>query len=116
MHGAHTDSGHNWLDGKMWARLKEKIKFQKWKPKWDLEELHAQRRQVQDTIEENLGATECESGNVEVRWNNIKKRVIDTMSDLIGKVNRNARKQWISQEMINKMSQRGKLKNVNKEE
>jgi hypothetical protein len=39
---------------------------------------------VQDTIEENLGATECER-NVEVRWNNIKKCVMDTMSDLIGK-------------------------------
>ena len=37
------------------------------------------------------------------------------MSDLIGKVNRNARKKWISQEMINKMGQREKLKNVNNE-
>jgi hypothetical protein len=105
IHDAHTDSGHNWLDAKMWASLKKKVKFQKWKPRWDLVELHAQRQQVQDTLEENLGTTECESGNV--RWNNIKKCLIDTMSDLIGKVNRNARKQWISQEMINKMSQRG---------
>jgi hypothetical protein len=61
---------------------------------------------VQDTLEENLGATECESGNEEVSWNNFKKRVIDTMSNFIGKVKRNARKQWISQEMINKMGQR----------
>jgi len=48
----------------MWARLKKQIKFQKWKPRWDLEKLHAQWQQVQDTLEENLGATECERGNV----------------------------------------------------
>jgi hypothetical protein len=23
IHDAHTDSGHNWLDAKMWARLKK---------------------------------------------------------------------------------------------
>jgi len=38
--------------------------------------------------------------------------VLDTVSCFVGKVNRNARKQWISQGMINKMSQRGKPKNV----
>lgn len=49
---------------------------------------------------------------MEVRWNIIKKCALDTVSDFIGKVNRNARKQWIPQGMINKISQRGKLKNV----
>jgi len=34
--------------------------------------------------EEHLGAIECKSGNVEVQWNNIKKRVLDTASDLVG--------------------------------
>ena len=57
MHEAHTDSGHNWLDAKKWVRLKKQIKFKKWKPRWDLEKLHAQRQQVQDTLAENLGAT-----------------------------------------------------------
>jgi hypothetical protein len=37
------------------------------------------------------------------------------MSDLVGKVYRKARKPWFSQEMINKMDQRGKWKNVNNE-
>ena len=115
MHGADTDSGHNRLDAKMWARLKKKIKFQKWKPRWDPEKLHAKQQQVHDTLGENLGATECEIGNVEVCWNNVKKCVIDIMSYLIAKVNRNARKQCVSQEMINKMGQREKLKNVNNE-
>ena len=67
---------------------------------------------MQDALEENLGATECEFGNVEVRWNSIRKCVLDTVGDFTGEVNRNTRKQWISQGMVNKMSQRGKLKNV----
>jgi uncharacterized membrane-anchored protein len=48
--------------------------------------------------------------------NNIKKCVLDTMSDLVGKVERRARKPWITQEMISKMDERRKWKNVNNEE
>ena len=33
--------------------------------------------------------------NVEVQWNNIKKYVLDAMSDWIGKVDIRARKPWI---------------------
>jgi hypothetical protein len=36
--------------------------------------------------------------NVEVQWNNIKKCVLDTMSDLIGKVDSKVRKPWIIQD------------------
>jgi len=45
---------------------------------------------VQDTVEEHLIAIECESGNVEVQWNNIKKCLLD-LSDLLGKAWRKAR-------------------------
>jgi hypothetical protein len=41
--------------------------------------------------------------------------VLDTISDLVGKVERRARKPWITQEMISKMDERWKWKNVNKE-
>ena len=39
-----------------------------------------------------------------------------TISDLVGKVEKRARKPWITQEMISKMGKRRKLKNVNNEE
>jgi precorrin-6B methylase 2 len=39
-----------------------------------------------------LSAIERESGNVEVLWKNIKKCMLDTVSDLDGKVQRKARK------------------------
>ena len=48
------------------------------------------KTKVQDTLEGKLGASECDSGNVEVQWNNIKECVLDTLSDLVGKVEKSA--------------------------
>jgi len=53
---------------------------------------------------------------MEVQWNNIKKCIVDTMSDLIGKVEKRVRKPWIKGEMMGKMDKRGNWKNVNNEE
>ena len=41
-----------------------------------------------------------------MRWKNIKECVLDTISDLVGKVEKRARKPWITQEMISKMDER----------
>jgi len=71
---------------------------------------------VQDTLEQKLGAIESESGNAEVQWKSIKEYVLDTISDLVGKVEKRARKPCITQEMISKMDERRKWKNVNTEE
>jgi hypothetical protein len=114
--GADIDSDHNLLVAKICIRLKKIMRFHKRKPRWDLEKLYAQRQVVRDSLEEKLGAIKCESGNVEVQWNNITKCVLDTMSDLVGKVERRVRKPWITQEMISKMDERRKWKNVNNEE
>jgi len=116
MPGADIDSDHNLLVAKNCTRLKKFIRFQKRRPQWDLEKLYVQRQRVQDTLEEKLCAIECDSGNVEVQWKNIKECVLDTMSDLVGKVEKRARKPWIIQEMISKIDERRKWKNVNTEE
>ena len=79
-------------------------------------ELCAQRQSVQDALEEKLGAIGCGSGNVGVQWNNIRECVLGTVSDLVGKVERRARKPWITQEMISKMGERRKWKNIDTEE
>ena len=76
--------------------------------------MYTQKQIMQDTLEGKLGAIECDSGNVEVQWNNIKECL--TVSDLVGKVEKRARKPWITQEMISKMDERRKWKNVNTEE
>ena len=86
--GADIDSDHNLLVAKDRTRLKKIIKFQNSRPRWDLEKLYPQRQRVQDTPEEKLVAIECESGNAEVQWNNIKECVLDTIGDLVGKLRR----------------------------
>jgi len=54
-----------------------------------------------------LGAIGWESGNVEVQWNNTKECVLDTISDLVGKVEKRTRKPWITEEIISKMDGKG---------
>jgi type I site-specific restriction endonuclease len=71
---------------------------------------------VQDTLEEKLCGIECDSGNVEVQWKNIKECVLDTINDRVGKVEKRARKSWITREMMDKIDERRKWKNVNTEE
>ena len=71
---------------------------------------------MQDTLEEKLRAIRCDSGNVEVQWNNIRECVLHTIRDVVGKVEKRARKPWITQEMISKMDERKKWKNVDTEE
>ena len=51
-----------------------------------------------------------------MQWHNIKECVLNTLSDLVRKVEKRARKPWITQEMIRKMDERRKWKNVNTEE
>ena len=73
---------------------------------------------VQDTLEEKLGVIECESENAEVQWKNIKECVLDAISDLVGKVEKRARKPWIAQEMISTMDERrnGRMSTLKKAE
>ena len=71
---------------------------------------------MQDDVEEKLGAVGCDSGNVEEQWSYIKGCVADTVSELVGKFEKRARKAWITQEIISKMAERRKWKNVSTEE
>ena len=67
-----------------------------------MEKLYTQKKE-QDPLEENLGAIGCDSGNVDVQWNNINKCVLDTLSDLVRKFEKSARNPWITQDNISKM-------------
>jgi hypothetical protein len=67
-------------------------------------------------LEEKLCAGDCMDRNVEGQLNNIKKCLLDTVSDCVGKFEKRARKPWITQEMIGKMDERRKWKNLSPEE
>ena len=51
---------------------------------------------------------QCEGMSAEVKWKNIKECVLNTITDLVGKVEKRARKPWIMQEMISKMDKQRK--------
>ena len=105
--GPDIGSDHNLLVAKFRTRLKKIIRFQKSRHSWDLEKLYAPRQRVQDTLEGKLCAIECESGNTKVQWNNMKECMLDTISDLVGKVEKRARKPWITQERLVKWVREG---------
>jgi type I site-specific restriction endonuclease len=113
---ADIDSDHTLLVAKICNRLKKIIRLQKRKPVWDLEKLQAQRKKMQESLEEKFHAGDCVNRNVEGQWNNIKKCLLDTMSDCVEKVEKTARKSWVMQEMISKMGERRKWKSVNNEQ
>jgi hypothetical protein len=69
------------------------------RPRWDLEKLHGERQRVKNILEEKLCAIECERGNAEVPWKHKKECVLDTISDLVGKVEKRARKQEMTSKM-----------------
>jgi hypothetical protein len=114
--GPDIDSDQNLLVAKICTRLKKIIRFQKGRPQWDLEKLYTQKQKVQDTLEGKFGEIECDSKNVEVQWNNINECDLDSLSYLVGKIVKIARKPWITQEMISKVNERRRWKNVNTEE
>ena len=101
--GADSDSDHNILVAKFCTRLKKIIRFQKRRHRWDLDKLSAKRQRAQDTLEEKFDLFVCEGMSAEVQWKNIKECVLNTISDLVGKDEKRARKPWITQEMIRKM-------------
>jgi hypothetical protein len=67
---------------------------------------------VQESLEEKLRVGDCVNRNVEGQWNNMKKFLLDTMSDCMGKVDKRARKPWITQEMNSKINEQRKWKMI----
>jgi hypothetical protein len=57
--GANIDPDQNLLVAMICISVNKIMKFQKASLRWDLENLHAQRRKVQDNTEEKLVALEC---------------------------------------------------------
>jgi hypothetical protein len=57
--GADIDCDHNLLVATICTRLKKIVRLHKWKPRWDLEKLYAERQEVHDSVEDKLGAIKC---------------------------------------------------------
>ena len=72
-------------------QIEENHKVPKQKTTMGFGKIIYSKQRVQDTLEGKLGAIRCDSGNVEMQWNNIKECVLDTLSDLVGGVEKTAK-------------------------
>jgi hypothetical protein len=72
--------------------IEENYEVRKGKTKMRAKEVTCSMTESARYPRKKLGAINCEGGNVEVQWNNVKKCMLDTMNDLVGKSNRKARK------------------------
>jgi len=82
--------------------LKKIMKFQKGKPRWNVENLYIVRLKAENFVGGNLFCIGCGIGNVKEQRNVIFKFVLDTVIVLVGKVERRLRERGGTQRVINK--------------
>ena len=87
---------------------------QKKKKKWDLSNLKKNANEFREYIAHHIKRSDGKE--VEERWNNIKSVVNQAAKNVVGyKKNLSAKKPWVTQEMLDKMAERWRYKNVNTE-
>jgi hypothetical protein len=70
--GADIDSDHNILVTNFCTTLKKIVRFQMRRPQWDLQEICIQKKKNAGYSRRETRCNGCDSGIVEVKWNNIK--------------------------------------------
>ena len=113
--GMDVYSDHNAVVMHLNVKFK-KIKKAKKKLNWNLEELNKENgEKFIDQIENNIYTIPQETS--EQLWNGIKEMITKSAEEHLGcKKKQNPKKPWITSEMIEKMDERRKWKNVNTEE
>uniref|UniRef100_A0A8D8R6E3 Craniofacial development protein 2 n=1 Tax=Cacopsylla melanoneura TaxID=428564 RepID=A0A8D8R6E3_9HEMI len=113
--GADVDSDHNLLAAELRTRLKHVKKKANCK-KWNTEKLRSNEvEQYQSEIEEKLKDIISQDG-VKEEWNVMKDTILDSLEKHIGKKTERTRKEWITQEMLDKMEERRMWKKDSTEE
>src|SRR3989454_8674132 len=90
----------------------KKVKKGRRQEKWAMDKLKTNEEALRKSIEERVT---CEPGaTVEKRWKGLKEAVIESAKVHIGfRKGREAKKPWITQEMLEKMEERRKWKSRN---
>ena len=109
--GADVNSDHNLVAMRINIKLK-KVKKGRRQEKWAMDKLKTNEEALRKSIEERV---KCEPGaTVEKRWKGLKEAVIESAKVHIGfRKGREAKKPWITQEMLEKMEERRKWKSRN---
>ena len=112
---ADVYSDHNLLVASIYTTLKRIVSRGSKKTKWDLNKLTSKANEVQQTLEAQFSNVGEKNGSIEEEWIKMKDSVTDTLENLVGKKRKQNKMPWITQEMIDKMAERRKWKNVNTE-
>ena len=120
--GADCNSDHNPVVMKMRTRLK-RLEKPKTKLRLDIEKLnssvtHQQQFAVEvsnrfQALSESTedGIQEDERESVNDRWNNVKKALTESAEAVLGKSEKRKRAAWMTEEILQKMEERRKVKN-----
>ena len=112
--GADCNSDHNIVRIKMAVKLK-RVSIAGNQKKWDLINLKKNVKEYKEYIERRIKRQYGE--DVEKRWNNIKEMVNEAAKNVVGYQKRvSAKKPWVTQEMLDKMEERRRYKNVSNED
>src|SRR5215471_2947226 len=111
--GADCNSDHNLVRIKTAVKLK-RMGIAKKQKKWDLNNLRKNVTEYREYVEQCIKGDN--EKDIEMRWNNIKSVVNQAALNVVGQQKRaSAKKPWVTQEMLNKMEERRKYKNINTE-
>ncbi|KAG8226032.1 hypothetical protein J437_LFUL004153 [Ladona fulva] len=84
--------------------------------KWNLMKLKEDKMKITKILEEKLKKGE-EQKSIQEEWNDLKEGRITVLEQEVGTINKKeARKNWINYDMLEKMEERRKWKGVNSEQ
>ncbi|KAI5742530.1 hypothetical protein M8J77_008273 [Diaphorina citri] len=112
--GADVRTDHTLLAAEIRTRMKQ-LKKKPTCKKWNTEKLRTREaEQYQSEIEEHL-LNVAPRENVKEEWNTIKDTILEALEKNVGKKTARTKKEWITQEMLDKMEERRKWKSDNTE-
>jgi len=110
--GADADSDHNLVVMKQTVKLK-KLKRRRKKLQWNLQKLEAKVESFQNKVNEKIRDNNQSDVSIEGKWKILKNAVLEVAKNEVGyRTGSEARKPWVTHEMIRKMDERRKWKNV----
>ena len=114
--GADADTDHNLMVMRQVVTLK-KIGKRRKILKWNLENMEKRAEIFQNKVIEKIKENKREEDDIEEDWKTLKQAVLESAKSEIGyKEGVTAKKPWVTEEMIRKMDERRKWKNVTTEE
>ena len=89
------------------------LKRRRKKLQWDLQKLEAKVESFQNKVNEKIRETKQDDVGIEGRWRMLKNGVLEAAKTEVGyKMGTEARKPWVTDEMIRKMDERREWENV----